>query len=619
MIKYEIINENRSRHQILIAPQSSECIEFCAKELQYFFKACTGVQIPILSEEFSVDKLLGSYIVIGGNINHCFNSSEWSKIEPDGFHIKSRGELICIAAKRDRGFLFGVYELIEQLLGVRFFAADCTKIPLVNTVSFSKLDVAQNPAFDMRIYLDGSFYADNLDMDFAARSRVNYSFAEFDQKHGGRSPMYGRGTDHNFRLYVPYEIYGERHPEFYVEPTENYYGLDRTVCISNGLTDDGQVDDSLSESVIKIAISEMKKDVAANPDIKYFVFEQEDGETYCKCEKCFHNEKRYTRTGMLIRFVNALAREVCDWAEQNLQREIKIVTFAYSYTVKPPVVVDGSARRLIDPSVAADDRVCMRMAFFGNMQYSYFSKKQLPEIREMFEDWKLVAKNFMIWAYDSDFAYYPRYVPSFNNVSENVKGFLDMGIKYLCVQGNHRSNKSWQSKMRAYVYHKIMWNPELNQNNLYDEFMDEYFNILKPDVKEFMKVYDDFFALRAVQNPDLKVVLFGNYRDFENTDLSVMEKTIEIIERAEQKINKLITDEALKLTLLERIKTVKLSSVFTIAINYEKYYPNATEDNRVAYVKFFIELMNDVGEKFYHDNPDHSLDALIQAGYRFPY
>lgn len=65
-------------------------------------------------------------------------------------------------------------------------------------------------------------------------------------------------------------------------------------------------------SVLKIVIEEMKKDIAANPDIDYFMFEQEDGPFFYPYTdpKKVETEKKYGRTGILIRFCNVLATEL---------------------------------------------------------------------------------------------------------------------------------------------------------------------------------------------------------------------------------------------------------------------------------------------------------------------
>ena len=78
-------------------------------------------------------------------------------------------------------------------------------------------------------------------------------------------------------LYCPPEIYGKDHPEFYFAHGEDakidredafgWYGSPHfTVCLNNGITEDGKLDQSMDVSVAKVVIEELKKDIIAHPD-----------------------------------------------------------------------------------------------------------------------------------------------------------------------------------------------------------------------------------------------------------------------------------------------------------------------------------------------------------------
>jgi hypothetical protein len=110
---------------------------------------------------------------------------------------------------------------------------------------------------------------------------MNHEFVDIPDYLGGNCGWCQTlGMCHNTLKYVPVEKYfycdkndKNYHPEFY----NVINGKPRDLCFTNGITDDGKLDESMEISVVKCIIEEMKKDILENPDKKYFCIEQEDG------------------------------------------------------------------------------------------------------------------------------------------------------------------------------------------------------------------------------------------------------------------------------------------------------------------------------------------------------
>ena len=181
-------------------------------------------------------------------------------IKVDGYGLFVRGGNVYLAAKTSRGLMYAAYCYVEKYLGVRFLTAKAEYVPTSDMILPEK-DYVTNPDFAMRTYLVGDTFQEHADFDHIARTGVVDLFTEVDSAHGGQRKVYGRNCNHNFHLYCPFEIYGNEHPEFY----RFFYvngAITPTIDITNGITDDGKLDETLDISVAKIVIDEMKKDLA---------------------------------------------------------------------------------------------------------------------------------------------------------------------------------------------------------------------------------------------------------------------------------------------------------------------------------------------------------------------
>lgn len=631
-----LICNKESDYCIVVADKAGECEMYAAEELMSFVNKSYGLQLKIINEKAFVG---GNCISIG--ITEMFrkywDAPEIKTLNGDGFIIREKEKNIFITGAIDRGTLFGVYGFLERYVGIRFIAADTTLIPENKSLSLPDGEnYVSVPDFAMRGYpeattFDSSVFHETVNYDFALRKRAHHSFLSPDKKHGGRSAIWGRNDSHNFHFYVRPEIYdnpknpADYHPEFFYregagEVEENDVGIAVkavTICLSNGITDDGKLDESMPISVAKIVLEELKKDVLANPDIIYFTFEQEDGNICCQCQKCKENEKRYKRSGMLIRFCNVVSTKLQEWADKELGgRPVKLVTFGYSYTSEPPVKeVDGQILP-IDSTVIPCDNLVMRLAIGRSDIYSYFDERQDITTKKDLADWKNLGKHFFMWGYDAFFDRYLLFMPSVHNIAENVRGFKDYGVIYLFILGAYNSDGLWQEKMKAYVYYAMMWDVSLDQNSLIEEFLLNYFGVVgKKYVEEFITEYYEFY----VDLIKKKNIYFHNFgmREKGLFPLIFLEKTLRVIADAREKTADEVSDERKKALYDKHLVQVMLNSLFPLCENYAYYYPQKSNAEYVAFAKEFVRLCNYAGVSRYHEQI--RVESLIKDNYKFPY
>ncbi len=563
----------------IFVPHANDCRMYGATLLQKYLKLCMGVELPILSRMPAAGE---QGFVLGAL------SPRQKELYDHGFHIYRDGELWYFCGDRDRGLLYAVCEFVERVLGVRFLTHDAEYTPKSQEIELPE-DIFSIPDIGRRTFLTGSVYAHLTDPDFTVKCRNLGYFTQFDETHGGKDCVFGRGNVHNFHLYVPFQVYGNDHPEFYrfLYINEEIYP---TIDITNGITEDGRLDESMEISVAKIVIEELKKEVDARPDVEVFNFTQEDGPYYYDSDRNRHFEKKYKRSGILVRFCNVVIRALNEYVKEKYPgRVVKLITFAYDYTALPPVRYENGKPRPIDETVVADENLIIQMAFCSNGYYNYFSGHD-RKLGEQIEGWAVVAKRFWFWMYDTNYRSYLHFYDSFHNIQANVEGFKRIGVEYLLVQSGHDSKNNWQNNMRGYAYNKLMWDSSRNADEMLKEYADLYYGPAADSVMNMISHFHTHYTALIESGVDLMFSTRGSHELAENNPLPFLLRAIEIIEEGEERIKAADLPETEQETYLCRMAQVKATPVLMIFEHYHEYYPESTDADRKAYGHYLQSL-----------------------------
>lgn len=516
----------------------NEAAQFAASELKSYLEKCIGGTVIAIPSDCLIE---GKAFYIGIYQNEERKNEIYkTHLNGDGFVLEIAEQAIFLNAKVNRGLIFGVYRFLEIFFGVRFFNIDCEKIPSVDTVDLPIKTIIEKPDFAMRSYLNGKMLEGEGEIydRYHLKQKMCNEHRHLSEKLGGECPMYGRGGTHNMCKFVPMETYFESHPEFYAVCARY-----TTIDLLNGITEDGKLDETMELSVAKIVIEEMKKDILANPQAVYFQFEQEDSATYKTYEEGTPEAKileKYGRSGILVRFCNVIARALQKWADEELNgRKIYIVTFAYSYARRPPVIEKDGKLLPIDDTVIAADNLIMRMAFFANSAYHYFDENQV-EIKGLIEGWRSVAKRFFFWAYDTDYTTFLWYYPTLRHIKKNVEGFKDLGVEYLMMQSSSAGILEWQGELKCYIYGRLMWDSSLNVNELFDEYLENYFGPAARSVKKSMAIMENYSTfVEGVYDNYIVDTFRWTYRHADLQNEALLDRVLVILEEGETAIQSL--------------------------------------------------------------------------------
>lgn len=563
--------EELSSFRLDIPHGDGECVRYAAEKLQgYLYKTMRVILRADTAEncrKFSLDL------------------SEDVCISNDGFIFSFSDERIAITASTPRGIMYGVYSFIEEYLGVRFLTAKAEYVPARDAVELPAGRRTETPAFAMRTYLVGDTFQKTADPDHMARTKIKDLFTVSDARHGGPTRVYGRGINHNFRLYVPFEKYGNTHPEFY----RFFYEFEKifyTIDLTNGITDDGALDESVDISVAKIVIEELKKDIDAHPEADVFNFTQEDGCYYYESERNTRLAEKYKRSGILIRFCNVVVRELNKYTRVKYSKTVNLMTFAYSYTKDAPIQKNGGRISPVDDTVIADDNLIIQLALYGNEKADYFSSAQNTDAGRIIEEWKHIAKHFWFWGYDTNFYRYHAFFDSFRNVRANIDGFKQMGVEYLCMQGAHESTTNWQSLIRGYVYRKMMWDDTLSADELTDEFIRLYYGAGADSVRRTIDIFEKMFENVPCGEAGSTIKCNSHLPEYNPPEK--LYEVMSVLEKGERAVSAAGYSAEEETAYLERLANVKATPLLLLYDNFFDYFPSGSAEKYRAVEDMFF-------------------------------
>ena len=118
----------QSAYQIVVANGASPSTKHGSEELQMFLEQMTGAKLPIVSDQQPQGP---KEIILGDNahLRKLGVTVDFATLGKEGYMIRTVGDHLVIAGGPVRGAMYGVYGLLEDHLGCRWFAPGVSRIP----------------------------------------------------------------------------------------------------------------------------------------------------------------------------------------------------------------------------------------------------------------------------------------------------------------------------------------------------------------------------------------------------------------------------------------------------------------------------------------------------------
>lgn len=421
-----------SEYRIVCAREAAQCVKDAVDTLAEMVQKAVGCGLQVIGE----NETAAHEIVIGDtNRNTEAVLQAKASVKNDGYVILAEGSRLFITGNLDRGVSYGVYSLLEDYVGVCFFASDCTVIREAETVEVPRdIRVVYSPRFE---YRDIGWYDRMEDLSLACRNKLN--------------SVCGRRTDK-----PEANVYAERFVHTLSILNGGGHEIDSQPCLTD-------------ETVYQTVLCNVKKWLSENPDASVISVSQNDSHAEglgCQCEKCraIDEAEGGTPMGSLLAFVNRIAGDI-----REEYPDVVVDTLSYRYTRKPP-------RKMV-PAENVAIRLCSIEYCFAHPLDGTDCEENV-DFKNLLQTWSRLCKRMYIWDYTTDFAHYLAPFPNLAILWDNIQFFKNNGVAGIYEQGNYQSLSGEFGELRGYLLSNLLWNPDMTKTEYFammDEFLEAYY------------------------------------------------------------------------------------------------------------------------------------------------
>ena len=456
----KILSDGKSDYILVIPVDTQGDIEKAAKEFNLFFSEATGIKLPVVSDEGLAYNENAKYISLGNTnvLESSHISIDIVGIKHHGYEIITKDNSIFVCGQA-RGVLYGVYDLLEHLVGYKNYTTTYYKLDKnLTEIKLPNFQIKEVPDIDYRIAPNGSYQRNITTMTRMRMSNTNDVFIEGCAVHSALS------------ILNP-DVYQAEHPDWYMIKNQQ-------LCYT------AHGNEEEYAAMVAEAVERCKYYIDRDQEHKFLAFSQIDISTWCQCANCKAVVEKYGgfHTATQNLFINDVAERIEEWlktddAGRNKGREVMFVIFAYHYTTNAPALKNSKGEwELVSPDVKLRPNVGVWIApINGNYVDNLYSSACQP-LREIFDGWTVCADYLLVWGYDCYFSKYLVPYDSWNQMQDLTKYLYNRNIKMYWPQGiyNDLGNTHFDN-LKMFVWSELMWNVNVDVSALIDEYFAEVY------------------------------------------------------------------------------------------------------------------------------------------------
>ncbi len=417
-----------------VAAIAAQGCEAQAAVLRQYVKAISGAELAAVSNAAA-----GVPVIVLEVVDDVPRLSD-HPTALQGYRIRVADNRLTLSARTARGLTYAVYGLLEDHLGVRFFAPDCEIVPKHTTLVLKPMDEVREPAFQAR----SLFTSDPWEI----RNR------------GGGLPADILIARHGFYDWVHPSKYLEAHPEWYplIDGKRQQHWL-HGLCYSNP-----ELARQMASNIVERI--RMRKLPAAEP----IPVGQGDGFIACGCDVCRAVAKEnQSEAGPVILLLNRILEAMAaDYPSHQL------ITFAYAQTIRMPKVVKPHANLWINIVSSSAGGEGWGPFSGGDMIGTVRDNPANELYRQAAEQWPRVAPGRVaIWHWSTDFNDHSVEWPNLFTMADNLRFWREQGVAAVALQTTGGDgNWGW---LKHWVWLKLLWNPDAETEPLVRDFLAGYY------------------------------------------------------------------------------------------------------------------------------------------------
>ena len=455
-----LADHGQSDYRIVIADNASPSTRYAAAELQMFLAQISGVKLPIAGDR---EGPAAHEIILGqsGRLEKLVPGIDFKTLNDEGYVIRTAGPHVVIAGGALRGNLYGVYGLLEDHLGCRWFAPGVSRIPKHERVVLGPLDEVKVPVLEYR----EPYVFEGFDGDWCARNRMNSGNGRLQAFHGGKVEFAKGFFVHTFCRLVPPEKYFAAHPEYFSLVGGKRQDGYAQLCCTN-------------EDVIRLCTEAVRAAMRAQPEAAVFSVSQNDTDKYCECPRCQALARAEgTQAAPVLYLVNRVA--------EALEKEFPgkaVETLAYHWSRHAPKHLRPRANVIV--------RLCSIECCFSHPLAECNGPANRAFCQDL-RDWSKVAPRLWVWDYGVDFDHYLLPFPNQRVRGPNFRLFAANNVKGIFEQCAHKTPYSELAALRGYLTAKLLWDPQCDEEKALGEFLEAYYGKAARPVRAYIDLLHD--------------------------------------------------------------------------------------------------------------------------------
>lgn len=462
MTRFELAASKSTPYRIIISAEASETIKIVSRDLARALKKITGATFPIARD---TTKKTPYELVVGKTERRAFRFS--GRNHEEFYRIAAQDASLYLIGGGDRGTMYAVNSFLE-LLGVRFFTADCEFYPEQDTLVYEhKRDIYFKPIVEFR---DTNWTMTNFPA-WCERQKINA------QDHRPLPIAGGKGY---FGWFVhTMGALAEMTPPF----------MNKQPCLTD-------------EKVFQTVLKNVKQRFIDFPGNNIISVSQNDGtktDSICQCEKCREiNEREGTYMGTTLYMANRVAEAI---AEE--YPDVLVDTLSYNFTTVAPKYMmprDNVVIRFVTAFC------CIHHALEdADASTAAGSERKSVVFNENLARWQNMAKTLYMWYYTTSYSNYFTPLPTFEAFRRDMAYLTKNKVRGFFLQGNNCIAGEFE-ELRAYLAAKLLWEPQMSRQAYYrhmNEFLAGYYG---PAAKHVRRYID----LIMKTEPDTHFHLYGD-------------------------------------------------------------------------------------------------------------
>ncbi len=449
-----LVRDGRPLATVVLPSAASPTLQEAAATLVRCVEEATGAVLPVTTAPAEAPAPGAALVLIGAGQPGVPADTIPAGLDEDGFVVVAGADRVVIAGGSDHGTAFGVYDLLERHVGVRWLlpGPDGLDVPATRSLSIPAGRHQDEPVFFSRLFS-------------GLRGETQVAWARFNRMHGRVS------FHHNLIKLFPPETWTKTHPEFfpmkdgqnrYLPPTNTTHGWQP--CFSApGLAEE-------AAAIIRRAFRD-------DPALRSYSLGVNDSSGHCRCPECLKRvpaEKNFLN----LADYSDLYFDWCNRVIDDVLKEFPDAWFgclAYSEVAAPPRTVKVHPRLI--PYMTYD-----RMKWIQ------------PEVREAghaaTEAWHAVSPTlgWYDYLYGSPYCL-PRVF--FQHSAEYLRYGRDQGVRahYAELYPNFGEGP------KPYLFLRLWWNPDQDVEALLKDWYERCVGpAAAPDLARYYAIWEGFWT-----------------------------------------------------------------------------------------------------------------------------